>query len=96
MANAARIGMLVQRRAQARRASDLRERLSDGHDITAVLVERGDGSCTVMWAGSWRSFSSRSEQWPTREAAMRAVAKVTGEILMWNELAPQTWSARAA
>jgi len=70
----------------------------DGHpeDLTAVMVERADGTCTVLWAGTWRGFSSRSESWPTRRDAMHAVESVTGEILIWSEMAPRTWMARAA
>ena len=71
-------------------------RTSARPDIAALLVERDDGTCTVLWAGTWRAFSSRSEKWPTRAAAMEAVTKVTGEILIWSELVPQTWTARAA
>ena len=71
-------------------------RASAHHDIAALMTERDDGSCTVLWAGAWRFFSSRCEQWPTRAAAMQAVSRVTGEILIWSETAPQTWSARAA
>jgi hypothetical protein len=65
-------------------------------DIAAVMVERDNGSCTVLWAGKWRNFSSRSELWPTRERAMQAVRAVTGEILIWRQMSPQTWIARAA
>ncbi|HUI03644.1 MAG TPA: hypothetical protein VLZ77_08875 [Acidimicrobiales bacterium] len=65
-------------------------------EVTAVMVERADGSCTVLWAGIWRGFSSRSESWPTRRDAMDAVESVTDDILIWSELAPRTWMARAA
>jgi len=65
-------------------------------EVTAVLVERADGTCTVLWAGTWRTFSSRSESWPTRRDAMHAVESVTGEILIWSEMGPRTWMARAA
>ena len=90
------IESLVRQRVRNYTPGYLRGRSSARPDIAALMVEREDGSCTVLWAGTWRTFSSRSEQWPTREAAMAAVAKVTGEILIWSELAPQTWSARAA
>jgi hypothetical protein len=65
-------------------------------EIAAVVVERRDGTCTVLWAGIWRSFSSRPEEWQTRREAMEAVDAVVGDILIWNEMAPHTWAARAA
>ncbi len=65
-------------------------------EIAAVVVERTDGTCTVLWAGIWRTFSSRPEEWETRREAMSAVDSVVGEILIWNEMAPHTWAARAA
>jgi len=71
-------------------------RAEESNDITAVMVERNDGTCTVLWAGMWRAFSSRSEWWPTRRDAMHAVERVTGDILIWSEMAPRTWTARAA
>ena len=66
-----------------------------GSFIEAVMVERNDGTCTVLWAGMWRAFSSRSEWWPTRRDAMHAVERVTGEVIIWSEMAPRTWTARA-
>ncbi|HVA04404.1 MAG TPA: hypothetical protein VMU64_11750 [Acidimicrobiales bacterium] len=65
-------------------------------EIAAVVVERTDGTCTVLWAGIWRTFNSRPEEWETRRQAMQAVDSVVGEILIWNEMAPHTWAARAA
>ena len=65
-------------------------------EIAAVVVERTDGTCTVLWAGIWRTFNSRPEEWQTRREAMDAVDSVVGEILIWNEMAPHTWAARAA
>ncbi len=65
-------------------------------EIAAVVVERKDGTCTVLWAGIWRTFSSRPEEWQTRREAMAAVDTVVGDILIWNEMAPHTWAARAA
>ena len=65
-------------------------------EIAAVVVERTDGTCTVLWAGIWRTFNSRPEEWETRAQAMKAVDTVVGEILLWNEMAPHTWAARAA
>jgi len=65
-------------------------------EIAAVVVERTDGTCTVLWAGIWRTFNSRPEEWQTRREAMSAVDTVVGEILIWNEMAPHTWAARAA
>jgi hypothetical protein len=65
-------------------------------EIAAVVVERTDGTCTVLWAGIWRTFNSRPEEWQTRREAMNAVDRVVGEILIWNEMAPHTWAARAA
>ena len=65
-------------------------------EIAAVVVERNDGTCTVLWAGIWRTFSSRPEEWETRRQAMQAVDTVVGDILIWNEMAPHTWAARAA
>ncbi len=65
-------------------------------EIAAVVVERIDGTCTVLWAGIWRTFNSRPEEWQTRREAMNAVDSVVGEILIWNEMAPHTWAARAA
>jgi hypothetical protein len=65
-------------------------------EIAAVVVERTDGTCTVLWAGIWRTFNSRPEEWETRAQAMKAVDSVVGEILIWNEMAPHTWAARAA
>jgi hypothetical protein len=65
-------------------------------EIAAVVVERNDGTCTVLWAGIWRTFSSRPEEWETRRRAMDAVDTVVGDILIWNEMAPYTWAARAA
>ena len=65
-------------------------------EIAAVVVERTDGTCTVLWAGIWRTFNSRPEEWETRHEAMNAVDTVVGEILIWNEMAPHTWAARAA
>jgi hypothetical protein len=71
---------------------------ADAHrgEIAAVVVERTDGTCTVLWAGIWRTFNSRPEEWQTRREAMKAVDTVVGEILIWNEMAPHTWAARAA
>jgi hypothetical protein len=70
----------------------------DSHrgEIAAVVVERTDGTCTVLWAGIWRTFNSRPEEWQNRRQAMSAVDTVVGEILIWNEMAPHTWAARAA
>jgi hypothetical protein len=65
-------------------------------EIAAVVVERQDGTCTVLWAGIWRAFSSRPEEWQTRDEAINAVDSVVGDILIWNEMAPHTWAARAA
>jgi len=65
-------------------------------EIAAVVVERADGTCTVLWAGIWRTFNSRPEEWQTRRTAMDAVDSVVGDILIWNEMAPHTWAARAA
>jgi len=65
-------------------------------EIAAVVVERTDGTCTVLWAGLWRTFNSKPEEWQTRREAMTAVDTVVGEILIWNEMAPHTWAARAA
>ena len=65
-------------------------------EIAAVVVERTDGTCTVLWAGLWRTFNSKPEEWETRREAMTAVDTVVGEILIWNEMAPHTWAARAA
>jgi len=65
-------------------------------EIAAVVVERTDGTCTVLWAGIWRTFNSRPEEWQTRRQAMDAVDSVVGDILIWNEMAPHTWAARAA
>jgi hypothetical protein len=79
------------RRNQAGQAEDV-----GGTGIAAVMVERNDGTCTILWAGAWRSFSSRSEWWPTRRDAMHAVERVTGEVIIWSETASRTWTARAA
>lgn len=65
-------------------------------EIAAVVVEREDGTCSVLWAGIWRTFNSRPEEWETRRQAMQAVDSVVGDILIWNEMAPHTWAARAA
>ena len=65
-------------------------------EIAAVVVERTDGTCSVLWAGIWRTFNSRPEEWQTRRDAMNAVDSVVGEILIWNEMASHTWAARAA
>ena len=65
-------------------------------EIAAVVVERTDGTCTVLWAGIWRTFNSRPEEWQNRREAMNTVDSVVGEILIWNEMAPHTWAARAA
>ena len=65
-------------------------------EIAAVVVERQDGTCTVLWAGIWRAFNSRPEEWQTRDEAMKAVDTFVGDILIWNEMAPHTWAARAA
>ena len=65
-------------------------------EIAAVVVERTDGTCTVLWAGIWRTFNSRPEEWQTRREAIDAVDSVVGDILIWNEMAPHTWAARAA
>ncbi len=65
-------------------------------EIAAVVVERTDGTCTVLWAGLWRTFNTKPEEWHTRREAMTAVDNVVGEILIWNEMAPHTWAARAA
>ncbi len=65
-------------------------------EIAAVVVERTDGTCTVLWAGLWRTFNNKPEEWQTRREAMTAVDTVVGEILIWNEMAPHTWAARAA
>ena len=32
-------------------------------EIAAVVVERTDGTCTVLWAGIWRTFNSKPEEW---------------------------------
>jgi hypothetical protein len=99
MSTGSAIETLVRLRVEALAARDRRRpsaRPAARHDTTALMMERHDGSCTVLWAGAWRFFSSRCEQWPTREAAMQAVSRVTGEILIWSEMAPQTWSARVA
>jgi hypothetical protein len=72
------------------------EAASHRGEIAAVVVERIDGTCTVLWAGIWRTFNSRPEEWQTRREAMNAVDTVVGEILIWNEMAPHTWAARAA
>jgi hypothetical protein len=78
--------------------SDQERLAAESHkgEIAAVVVERQDGTCTVLWAGIWRTFSSRPEEWQTRGEAMKAVDTVVGEILIWNEMAPHTWAARAA
>jgi len=65
-------------------------------EIAAVVVERTDGTCTVLWAGIWRTFNSRPEEWQSRGEAIGAVNSVVGDILIWNEMAPHTWAARAA
>jgi len=65
-------------------------------EIAAVVVERTDGTCTVLWAGLWRTFNGKPEEWSTRREAMRAVDTVVGDVLIWNEMAPRTWAARAA
>jgi hypothetical protein len=65
-------------------------------EIAAVVVERTDGTCTVLWAGIWRTFNSKPEEWESRRHAMQAVDSVVGDILIWNEMAPHTWAARAA
>jgi len=72
------------------------EAASHRGEIAAVVVERTDGTCTVLWAGIWRTFNSRPEEWQTRREAINAVDSVVGEILIWNEMAPHTWAARAA
>jgi len=56
-------------------------------DLAAVLVERGDGTCTVIRAGVWRTFSGEPEEWPNRRQAMRAVEVATGEPVDWSEMA---------
>ena len=38
-----------------------------------MVVERNDGTCTVLWAGIWRTFNSRPEEWQTRREAIDAV-----------------------
>jgi len=86
----------VRQRVLTYKADKRSARTSVHPDIAALMVERDDGTCTVLWTGRWRAISSRFEQWPTRAAAMEAVTKVTGEILLWSELSPQTWTARAA
>ena len=86
----------IRQRVLSYKADKRLARRSVHPDIAALMVERDDGTCTVLWTGTWRAISSRFEQWPTRAAAMDAVTKVTGEILIWSELAPQTWTARAA
>jgi hypothetical protein len=80
----------------ARRMREYSGVLSAVADIAAVIVERDNGSCTVLWTGQWRTFSSRCELWPTRKHAMDAVQAVTGEILIWRQMSSQTWIARAA
>jgi hypothetical protein len=65
-------------------------------EIAAVVVERTDGTCTVLWAGIWRTFNSKPEEWASRGEAIKAVDTVVGDILIWNEMAPHTWAARAA
>lgn len=64
-------------------------------EIAAVLVERNDGTCTVLWAGGLRGFSSRPEEWPSREEARQAVQLVIDDVLLWTQMAPGTWSVRA-
>src|ERR1700726_1458879 len=56
-------------------------------DLAAVVVERDDGSCTVLRAGVWRTFRGEPEEWPTRENAMRAVEVAVGELVVWDEMA---------
>ena len=75
---------------------DRPEAVSHRGEIAAVVVERTDGTCTVLWAGIWRTFNSKPEEWPTRPEAIKAVDTVVGDILIWNEMAPHTWAARAA
>ena len=56
-------------------------------DLAAVVVERDDGTCTVLRAGVWRTFSGEPEEWPNRRGAMRAVEVAAGEHVVWNEMA---------
>lgn len=64
-------------------------------EIAAVLVERNDGTCTVLWANGLRGFSSRPEEWPSHEEARHAVEAVMDDVLLWSQMAPGTWSVRA-
>jgi hypothetical protein len=56
-------------------------------DLAAVVVERDDGTCTVLRAGVWRTFRGEPEEWRNRREAMRAVEVAVGELVFWNELA---------
>ena len=56
-------------------------------DLAALVVERDDGTCTVLRAGVWRTFHSEPDEWPNREGAMRAVEVAVGELVVWNVMA---------
>jgi hypothetical protein len=53
----------------------------------ALLVERDDGTCTLLRAGIWHAFSGDPAEWPSRTDAMNAVEVAVGEVVTWNELA---------
>ena len=58
-----------------------------GGELAAVVVERDDGTCTVLPAGVWRALRGEPEEWPNRREGMRAVEVAVGAPVVWNEMA---------
>jgi len=54
--------------------------------IVAVVVERGDGTCTALCRGSDTS-------WPSTDVAKDAVERISPAV-MWREITAGVWVAR--
>ena len=60
--------------------------------VVAVVVERPDQQCTVLWVAP-PPVTPGTELWRTRFQAMNAVESVTAPCL-WSEANPGTWVGR--
>jgi len=54
--------------------------------VVAVVVERGDRTCSLYWRGS-------DGAWPSIDQAKNAVEKVVAQVV-WRETTPGVWVAR--
>jgi hypothetical protein len=62
--------------------------------VAAVVVVRGDDTCTVAWGQAWGPFDKLPGILPNRQEAMRSVARVVGRTVVWVQSEANLWEGR--